>query len=114
MDLNPKPTKAHPSGDNRFKLLDRAITKHHGRGDALIEILHVAQEIFGFLESDLLVYIAHGLKRPLGPLYQSIPSHTYLIRIPATTKEFSEHFSSRTSEKIVETIEIVDGLLTDR
>ena len=60
---------SHPSGDNRFKLLDRAITKHHGRGDALIEVLHAAQEIFGFLENDLMIYIARALKRPLSQVY---------------------------------------------
>ncbi|MGA3286041.1 MAG: hypothetical protein ABSD46_01290 [Bacteroidota bacterium] len=38
--VQPEP-KNHPSGDNRFKLLDRAITKHHASGDVLIEILHV-------------------------------------------------------------------------
>ena len=59
-----KKTTAHPSGDNRFKLLDRAITKHQASGDALIEVLHVAQGIFGFLENDLLIYIAHKLKLP--------------------------------------------------
>lgn len=60
---------AHPSGDNRFKLLDRAITKHQGRGDSLIEILHVAQGIFGYLENDLLIYVAHALKLPLSRVY---------------------------------------------
>lgn len=64
----PEPSK-HPSGDNRFKLLDRAITKHHGSGDALIEVLHVAQGIFGFLENDLLLYIANALKLPLSRVY---------------------------------------------
>jgi bidirectional [NiFe] hydrogenase diaphorase subunit len=62
------PTK-HPSGDNRFKLLDRAITKHNGSGDALIEVLHAAQGIFGFLENDLLIYIAHALKIPPSRVY---------------------------------------------
>lgn len=62
-------TKNHPSGDNRFKLLDRAITKHHGSGDALIEILHVAQGIFGFLENDLMIYVANALKLPLSRVY---------------------------------------------
>ena len=62
-------TKQHPSGDNRFKLLDRAITKHHGSGDALIEILHVAQGIFGFLENDLMLYVANALKLPLSRVY---------------------------------------------
>jgi bidirectional [NiFe] hydrogenase diaphorase subunit len=59
----------HPSGDNRFKLLDRAITKHQARGDALIEVLHVAQGIFGYLENDLLIYVAHALKLPLSRVY---------------------------------------------
>lgn len=65
----PKATKAHPSGDNRFKLLDRAITKHQASGYALIEVLHAAQGIFGFLENDLLIYIAHQLKLPLSRVY---------------------------------------------
>ncbi len=63
------PKQAHPSGDNRFKLLDRAITKHQSNGDALIEILHAAQGIFGFLESDLLIYIAHALRLPYSRVY---------------------------------------------
>lgn len=59
----------HPSGDNRFKLLDRSVTIHHGNGDALIEVLHAAQGIFGFLEDDLLIYIARALKLPLSRVY---------------------------------------------
>lgn len=66
--MTPKTTK-HPSGDNRFKLLDRTISRHQARGDALIEVLHAAQGIFGFLESDLLLYIAHALKLPLSRVY---------------------------------------------
>ena len=61
--------KPHPSGDNRFKLLDRAITRHQSRGDALIEVLHVAQGIFGFLDNDLLIYVARSLKLPLSRVY---------------------------------------------
>ena len=70
MEQTSIPTKnAHPSGDNRFKLLDRTITKHQGRGDALIEVLHAAQGIFGYLENDLLIYIARALKLPLSRVY---------------------------------------------
>ncbi len=68
MPTTQKP-KPHPSGDSRFKLLDRAITKHQSRGDALIEVLHAAQGIFGFLENDLLIYIARALKLPLSRVY---------------------------------------------
>lgn len=63
------PSNQHPSGDNRFKLLDRTIIKHQNSGDALIEVLHAAQGIFGFLENDLLVYVAHSLKLPLSRVY---------------------------------------------
>ena len=70
MTMPPIPQQqAHPSGDNRFKLLDRTITKHQSRGDALIEVLHAAQGIFGYLENDLLLYVAHALKLPLSRVY---------------------------------------------
>ena len=65
----PSTTAHHPSGDNRFKLLDRAITKHQSRGDALIEVLHAAQGIFGYLEIDLLAYVARKLKLPMSRVY---------------------------------------------
>lgn len=62
-------TPNHPSGDNRYKLLDRTITKHHANGDALIEILHAAQGIFGYLDNDLLLYTADALKIPPSRVY---------------------------------------------
>ena len=34
--------------------------KHQFRQDALIEVLHKAQELFGYLEHDLLLFIAAG------------------------------------------------------
>jgi bidirectional [NiFe] hydrogenase diaphorase subunit len=63
------PASAHPSGDKRFKMLDAAMKKHHHQPDALLEVLHTAQELFGFLEPDLLWYIAHGLKLPPSRVY---------------------------------------------
>ncbi|MDD5757652.1 MAG: bidirectional hydrogenase complex protein HoxE [Desulfobulbaceae bacterium] len=62
-------TPSHPSGDKRFTLIDRAIKKHQSNGDALIEILHVAQGIFGYLEQDLLIYVARALKVPFSRVY---------------------------------------------
>jgi bidirectional [NiFe] hydrogenase diaphorase subunit len=55
---------AHPSGDKRFKLLEVTMKRHQFRPDALIEVLHSAQELFGFLELDLLFFIARNLKLP--------------------------------------------------
>ncbi|NWG20340.1 MAG: bidirectional hydrogenase complex protein HoxE [Chloroflexi bacterium] len=66
----PTPESApHPSGDNRFRLLEAAMKKHQYRPDALIEVLHRAQELFGYLSTDLLLYIAHSLHLPPSRVY---------------------------------------------
>ena len=43
--------------------------KHQFRQDALIEVLHKAQELFGFLEDDLLLFVATKLKLPPSRVY---------------------------------------------
>jgi bidirectional [NiFe] hydrogenase diaphorase subunit len=54
------PTQQAP----REELLERAMARHHYSGDALIEILHNAQELYGYLSPPLLSRIARGLKLP--------------------------------------------------
>jgi bidirectional [NiFe] hydrogenase diaphorase subunit len=61
--------KEHPSGDKRFKVLDITMKRAGHRQDALIEVLHKAQEAFGYLEEDVLLYIARALKLPLSRVY---------------------------------------------
>jgi bidirectional [NiFe] hydrogenase diaphorase subunit len=69
----PPPSKRtetpHPSGDPRFKLVDRTLQRFQYQQDALIEVLHTAQEAFGFLEDDLLIYVARQLRLPLSWVY---------------------------------------------
>jgi bidirectional [NiFe] hydrogenase diaphorase subunit len=60
---------SHSSGDQRFKLVDRTMQQHGHRGDALIEVLHTAQEVFGYLSEDLLIYVSTQLKVPLSRVY---------------------------------------------
>jgi bidirectional [NiFe] hydrogenase diaphorase subunit len=59
----------HASGDKRFKILEAHMKKHQFRQDALIEILHKAQELFGYLEDDLLLFVANKLKLPPSRVY---------------------------------------------
>lgn len=59
----------HASGDKRFKILEVHMKKHQFRQDALIEVLHKAQELFGFLEDDLLLFVAYKLKLPPSRVY---------------------------------------------
>ncbi|MBP7693474.1 MAG: bidirectional hydrogenase complex protein HoxE [Anaerolineales bacterium] len=59
----------HPSGDPRFKLVDRTIKKFNAERDALLEVLNTAQEVFGFLSEDLMIYVAQQLRVPLARVY---------------------------------------------
>jgi bidirectional [NiFe] hydrogenase diaphorase subunit len=58
-----------PVLDKRFKAIDIAVKRNHARQDALIEILHKAQESFGYLELEVLEYVAHKLQLPLSRVY---------------------------------------------
>ncbi|MFO7168093.1 MAG: bidirectional hydrogenase complex protein HoxE [Chloroflexota bacterium] len=60
---------AHPSGDNRFRILEATMKRHQHQPAALIEVLHKAQELFGYLSDDLLLNIAHSLKLPPSRVY---------------------------------------------
>ncbi|HHY86826.1 MAG TPA: bidirectional hydrogenase complex protein HoxE [Verrucomicrobia bacterium] len=59
----------HASGDKRFKILEAHMKKHQFKHDALIEVLHKAQELFGYLEDDLLLFVAYKLKLPPSRVY---------------------------------------------
>ncbi len=55
---------AHPSGDERFALLDKALKRARFEQDQLVELLHTAQEVFGHLSDDVLIYLARQLRLP--------------------------------------------------
>ncbi|MGK7917278.1 MAG: bidirectional hydrogenase complex protein HoxE [Prochloraceae cyanobacterium] len=55
--------------DKRFKAINIVMKRNHFRQDALIEILHKAQESFGYLEPEILEYVAKQLKLPLSRVY---------------------------------------------
>ena len=59
----------HASGDKRFKILETHMKRHQNKADALIEVLHKAQELFGFLDNDLLLFVAYSLKLPPSRVY---------------------------------------------
>jgi len=57
------------TSDKRYKILEVHIKKFQHRQDALIEMLHKAQELFGYLEDDVLRYVAWQLKLPASRVY---------------------------------------------
>jgi bidirectional [NiFe] hydrogenase diaphorase subunit len=57
------------STDNRYKMVDQAMKKLGYEKSALLEVLHVAQETFGYLDKDALKFIAKKLKAPYSKVY---------------------------------------------
>lgn len=61
--------ESHPSGDEQFSAIDRTMKRFNFEKDALLEVLHAAQEIFGYMSNDLLIYISSQLRVPLSQVY---------------------------------------------
>lgn len=55
--------------DKRFRVLDVTMKRSQYQQDSLIEVLHKAQSVFGYLDEDVLIYIARNLKLPLSRVY---------------------------------------------
>lgn len=64
-----KKAKVHPSGDDRYKIIDRTMKRFNYEKDALLEVLNAAQEAFGYLSEDLLYYVSHHLNVPMSRVY---------------------------------------------
>lgn len=65
-NMNEQP---HPSGDERYKAIDRTMKLFDYEPDALLEVLNSAQETMGYLSEDLLIYISQNLDVPLSQVY---------------------------------------------
>ncbi|MEM2940108.1 MAG: bidirectional hydrogenase complex protein HoxE [Thermoproteota archaeon] len=62
-------SQAGLKSDRRLAMLEATIKQHQYRKDALLEILHTAQELYGYLDKDLLLHVSKLLHLP--------PSHVY-------------------------------------
>jgi bidirectional [NiFe] hydrogenase diaphorase subunit len=70
--MNPGPAAASTAatgGDKRLKMLDAAMRRQQYQSDALLEVLHSAQELYGFLSPEVLLHVGRGLKLPLSRVY---------------------------------------------
>jgi bidirectional [NiFe] hydrogenase diaphorase subunit len=61
--------KEIPAGDPRIAKVLQAIKLYQRRPDALIQILHTAQGIFGYLPLNVLQYVSRELKIPPAQVY---------------------------------------------
>jgi bidirectional [NiFe] hydrogenase diaphorase subunit len=58
-----------PADDRRQRILDAALKRTAFQQDALIEVLHAAQNAFGYLTPELLWYVAGQLRVPPSRVY---------------------------------------------
>ncbi len=72
----------HPSGDQRFAVLDETIETYHHDATALIQVLHTAQHLFGYLSADVLRYVASALKLPLSHVYGVVTFYHFFTMVP--------------------------------
>lgn len=72
----------HPSGDQRFAALDQTIEHYNREPTALIQILHSAQQLFGYLSADVIRYVAGALKLPVAHVYGVITFYHFFTMVP--------------------------------
>src|SRR5512142_3155709 len=68
------------AADPRREALDAAMRAHQLRGDALVEVLHAAQEAWGWLPPEVLAHVARTLRLPPSRV-QGVASFYHLFRL---------------------------------
>lgn len=62
-DTAPSPGSA-TTDDPRMRLVERTLKRYARQPDALIEVLHTAQEAYGYLPEEILTHVARELDLP--------------------------------------------------
>jgi bidirectional [NiFe] hydrogenase diaphorase subunit len=112
--------------DDRFKLLDKSMKKIGYDKHALIEVLHSAQDTFGYLDKETLKFIAKRLQSPYSKVYGVATFYHYFRLKPKGkhnavvclgtacyikgSKKILEQFEKKFNIKVGETTK--DGLLS--
>ncbi|MCW3997685.1 MAG: NAD(P)H-dependent oxidoreductase subunit E [Candidatus Bathyarchaeota archaeon] len=63
--------------DKRLLKLERFLKKMEYKGSALLEILHKTQEIYGYLNEDVLKYVSEAIELPLSHVYGVATFYSY-------------------------------------
>ncbi|MCX8188501.1 MAG: NAD(P)H-dependent oxidoreductase subunit E [Nitrososphaeria archaeon] len=70
-------TTSATSLDKRLILVDKTIAVHGNRRDALLEILHTAHNVYGFLDKKILLHISEKLRIPPSQVYGVATFYNY-------------------------------------
>lgn len=71
-----------PSDDKRWRIIDARMRRLGYSSDALIEVLHTAQEAFGYLDAETLAYVGDALGVPPSRTYGVATFYSYFTLKP--------------------------------
>jgi NADH:ubiquinone oxidoreductase subunit E len=81
---SPQPASQAPLPPAAVERTTRLIRQQRGRADALIEVLHQVQELYGYLPAAALAQVARELQLPLSRVH-GVASFYHLFRLEAPT-----------------------------
>lgn len=68
--------------DEKYQRIQQIIDKYKDREGSLIQVLHLAQGIYGYLPTELQDFIAKGLTIPLTEVYGIVTFYSIFTMIP--------------------------------
>ncbi len=68
--------------EQKYQRISRVIEEYKGREGSLIQILHMAQGIFGYLPLELQQFIAQKLDKPLSEIYGVTTFYSFFATKP--------------------------------
>jgi NADH:ubiquinone oxidoreductase subunit E len=77
-----KALQAQADETEMYRKLDEVIEKYKGQKGSLIQALHQAQEIFGWLPEAVQTKIAEGLDVPLSEVYGVVTFYSFFNTVP--------------------------------
>ena len=105
-----------PQTDARYKMVEKTMKKQGFDRSALIETLHTAQDTFGYLENEVLKFIARRLKLPFSKVY-GVATFYHFFRLKPKGKHTAVVCTGtacyiKGADKIVEALEKRFGIKT--
>ncbi len=80
MDIHIKQCKFE-TDKARYEKMEEVIEEYRKNEGSLIQILHIAQSIFGYLPDELLRYIAVKMNKPLSEVYGVVSFYSFFTTV---------------------------------
>jgi NADH:ubiquinone oxidoreductase subunit E len=81
-DCEARAKEAAAEEKRKYKKLDEIINSHKGKKGSLIQVLHQAQELFGWLPEKVQIKVADGLGIPLAEVHGVVTFYSFFNTVP--------------------------------